>query len=105
MMMVTCRLHKNYSYLISLTERKAKTMKACFILIITVSFVMQTNCSAQSNSYSSLANKFLSSLSASQHTKALYDFGNDERYNWHFIPKKDRKGILLSELSEKQKDA
>jgi len=80
-------------------------MKTYFTLIIAISLVMQTNCSAQSNSYSSLANKFLASLSASQRTKALYDFGNDERYNWHFIPKKDRKGILLSELSEKQKDA
>ncbi len=69
-------------------------MKTYFTLIIAISLVMQTNCSAQSNSYSSLANKFLA-----------YDFGNDERYNWHFIPKKDRKGILLSELSEKQKDA
>ncbi len=68
-------------------------MKTYFTLIIAISLVMQTNCSAQSNSYSSLANKFLASLSASQRTKALYDFGNDERYNWHFIPKKDRKGI------------
>src|SRR6266487_3019991 len=78
-------------------------MRVCFMLIA-ICLLMQTNCSAQSNSFSSPANKFLNSLSAAQRKKALYDFGDDERYNWHFVPKKDRKGIRISELSENQKE-
>jgi len=38
-----------------------------------------------------------------QNKKALYSFENDERYNWNYIPLNDRKGIMLSELDEKQK--
>ncbi|HEY6974907.1 MAG TPA: DUF3500 domain-containing protein [Chitinophagaceae bacterium] len=78
-------------------------MKTCFIIIVT-SLLLQIHCRGQNNTYSFAANKFISGLSAAQRTKALYDFGSDERYNWHFIPLKDRKGILISELSEKQKD-
>ncbi|MEP6514345.1 MAG: DUF3500 domain-containing protein [Parafilimonas sp.] len=76
-----------------------------YFMVIAIGLLMQTNCSGQAESFSSLANKFLNGLSAAQRTKALYDFGDDERYNWHFVPKKDRKGILISELNEKQKDA
>src|SRR4051812_16854652 len=79
-------------------------MKTCFI-ITTISLLLQIPCLSQNTSYSTAASKFLSSLSAEQSTKALYDFGSDERYNWHFIPLKDRKGILISDLSEKQKEA
>jgi hypothetical protein len=79
-------------------------MKTCFT-IITIGLLLQLHCSGQNNSYSSAANKFLASLSSAQRTRALYDFGSDERYNWHFIPLKDRKGILISELNETQKDA
>src|SRR6476660_9209769 len=79
-------------------------MKTCFT-IITISLLLQIHCLGQNNSYSSAANNFLASLSAEQQTKALYDFASDERYNWHFIPLKDRKGILISELNKTQKDA
>lgn len=78
-------------------------MKALHLLLVFI-FSVQINCSAQSNSYATMANRFLNTLSNEQRTKALYDFGDDERYNWHFVPKKDRKGILLGDLNEKQKE-
>ena len=75
-------------------------MKVCLVLI---TILIHTGCNAQHTSLSLQANKFLNSLSSEQRKKALYDFESDERYNWHFIPKNDRKGIMLSELDEHQK--
>jgi hypothetical protein len=76
-------------------------MKGCLILI---AILIQTGCDAQRTSLSLQANTFLNSLSSEQRKKALYDFESDERYNWHFVPKNNRKGIMLSELDEKQKE-
>ena len=44
---------------------------------------------------------FLQSLSASQKQKAQIAFDEEERYNWHYIPK-ERKGIPLKELNTTQ---
>src|SRR5262245_26693972 len=77
-------------------------MKLCIIFFVII-FLCDINSHAQNNSYSSQANKFLSSLTANQKKKALYDFKSDERYNWHFVPKNDRKGILLSDINDQQK--
>lgn len=51
-----------------------------------------------------VAAKFLASLSAEQKQKTLYSFDDNERFNWHFFPKDDRKGISLNELSGAQKE-
>lgn len=56
------------------------------------------NCSA-------LANRFIATLNAQQQKKLMYDFDSDERYNWNFVPRDDRKGIMIDELDEKQQRA
>src|SRR5215468_6624620 len=48
------------------------------------------------------AKAFLASLDEPQRTSASFDFGNDERENWHFIPK-PRKGLPLREMTPTQK--
>jgi hypothetical protein len=48
------------------------------------------------------ANKFLASLNAEQKAKASFSFGDEQRYDWHFIPK-DRKGLPLKEMNEQQR--
>src|SRR6202022_1963213 len=48
------------------------------------------------------ANRFLAALNAEQRAKAVFAFGDDERMNWHFIPK-ERKGLTLREMSPYQK--
>jgi hypothetical protein len=53
-------------------------------------------------SMSEAANKFLSSLSAEQKSKASFDFGDQQRLDWHFIPR-ERKGLPLKELNESQR--
>jgi hypothetical protein len=48
------------------------------------------------------ANRFLAALSPEQRVKATFQFGDDERMNWHFIPK-ERKGLTLGEMNPYQK--
>ncbi|MBK5271442.1 MAG: DUF3500 domain-containing protein [Bacteroidia bacterium] len=52
---------------------------------------------------SAKAQEFLQTLSTEQKQKAQFSFEEDERYNWHYIPK-ERKGITLNELDAKQKN-
>lgn len=84
-------------------------MKPALILlfIISQSFL---SCSSQTNNsnipggMSATANKFLETLSAPQKAKAQFSFDDQERYDWHYIPK-ERKGISLGELNTGQKNA
>src|SRR5579885_774088 len=48
------------------------------------------------------ANRFLASLDDNQRAKATFKFDDDERLNWHFIPK-ERKGLPLREMAPYQK--
>src|SRR5213592_1823015 len=48
------------------------------------------------------ANRFLAALSPEQRMKATFQFSDDERMNWHFIPK-ERKGLTLREMSPYQR--
>ncbi|HZF64350.1 MAG TPA: DUF3500 domain-containing protein [Chitinophagaceae bacterium] len=51
------------------------------------------------------AKQFLNTLDAAQKSKAQYPFDTEERFNFHFFPKNDRKGISLNEMNEAQKKA
>jgi hypothetical protein len=55
------------------------------------------------NKVSELAQRFLSSLDAEQSKKVQYAFNDNERFNWHFVPK-SRNGISLHELKGEQQD-
>ena len=48
------------------------------------------------------ANKFLASLTPEQKAKASFEFGDGQRFDWHFIPR-DRKGVPLKDLDENQR--
>lgn len=47
-------------------------------------------------------NAFLASLTPEQAAKARFDFNDDERFNWHFIPI-DRKGLPFKEMQTPQR--
>ena len=47
------------------------------------------------------ANAFLASLDEAQAKKAKFPFAGDQRENWGFVPR-ERKGLSLEELNEKQ---
>jgi hypothetical protein len=48
------------------------------------------------------ANNLLAALSAEQKAKASFPFKDEERYNWHFIPR-ERKGLPLKEMDHAQR--
>jgi len=48
------------------------------------------------------ANRFLAALSPEQRANATFKFGDDERMDWHYIPK-ERKGLTLREMTPYQK--
>jgi hypothetical protein len=49
------------------------------------------------------ADAFLASLGPDQRLKALFDFEDGERLNWHFVPRQ-RRGLPLKELSATQRE-
>ena len=80
---------------------------AILFFIISAGFL---SCSSQTKKgnlpagMSAVANKFLETLSAAQKAKTQFSFNDQERYDWHYIPKA-RKGISLGDLNEEQKKA
>ena len=47
-------------------------------------------------------NAFIASLAPDQRSKALFEFDDAERLNWHFVPK-PRRGLPLKEMSAEQR--
>jgi hypothetical protein len=56
-------------------------------------------------SLAAAAKSFVALLNDDQKVKAILPFDTEERYNFHYIPKDDRKGISMNELDEQQKQA
>ena len=71
---------------------------------ISLSCIISISVHAQSASLAKLANQFTQSLDKEQQLKLLYPFESEERFNFHFVPK-ERKGISINELNDKQKNA
>ncbi len=51
------------------------------------------------------AQGYLQSLSAEQRAKTQLPFDTPQRMGWHFIPKDERKGLQVKEMSPAQRDA
>ena len=78
-------------------------MKAAFALLLSL-FVLAESGHAQYSTIVSKANDFLNLLDESQSAKARFAIEDDERYNWHFVPRQ-RNGISMNDLTEKQRHA
>lgn len=59
---------------------------------------------SQRNSIAAGASRFLSSLDEEQAAKARYPFEDEERFNWHFVPRQ-RNGLSFNEMTETQRNA
>src|SRR5690349_10648918 len=76
------------------------------ILLLSLGVILLTSAYHRTNSVSLMAkaaNNFLNSLTPEQKAKATYAFDNDERFNWHFIPK-ERNGLPLREMTPRQRE-
>ncbi len=71
------------------------------ILVLFLCAVLSCTSKSQINMQAA-AQAFLNTLTTDQKAKAQIDFDKDERYNWHFVPRDDRKGIPLKELNKAQ---
>ena len=82
---------------------KPKDMKSAAVLFLGMYFLLQTGV-AQNTAVVSKATDFLRLLDENQAAKARYTFEDDERFNWHFVPRQ-RNGISFNDLNEKQRTA
>src|SRR5438874_1831035 len=48
------------------------------------------------------ATNFLAALTPEQQSKAVYEWKDEERFDWHFVPK-PRKGLPLKEMTPAQR--
>ena len=58
---------------------------------------------ASGQAMSDAAQAFLAGLDDTQKSKATMDYGDKRRVDWHFIPKDERKGLLVSEMNDAQR--
>lgn len=83
-----------------------QTLRSSLATILLVAAFIQPALSLRAHvaadEMSAAAQKLLQSLDADLKAKASFDFKDDERLNWHFVPK-DRKGATLKEMSDAQR--
>ena len=77
-------------------------MKSLLLPLIVALFISCTGTAQQTQTQ--IASTFLGTLSRDQQEKTVFHFTDDERYNWHFIPR-SRKGISFNEMNEQQRKA
>ena len=51
------------------------------------------------------ANRWLESLDAGQRERAVRPFADATRTAWHFVPRNDRKGVQLRDMTDRQEEA
>lgn len=72
-------------------------------ILITFCIVVFSHCAlAQNSAIASKAVDFLNMLDDSASSKAQYAFADEERFNWHFVPR-ERNGLSFNEMTEKQR--
>ncbi|MBI3192287.1 MAG: DUF3500 domain-containing protein, partial [Pedosphaera parvula] len=59
---------------------------------------------AATDEMAAAARNFLAALTPEQRAIATFDLKNEERLNWHFIPKNDRKGLQFKDMTAAQKN-
>ena len=71
------------------------------ILLLLLPSAFNAAASSAGGEMADAANNFLQALSPAQQAQATYALADEERFDWHFIPK-SRKGISLKEMSPAQ---
>ena len=73
-------------------------------VLICFQFIVLTISVSRAQDAALAARSFLGLLDDNLKAKAQYGYGDDERFNWHFVPR-ERKGVPLKDLNKKQRDA
>ena len=77
-------------------------MALSIVLAIASSNLVSANVSVVVADMKSTADNFLNALTDEERATATFKFGDDQRIDWHFIPK-DRKGLALNQISGEKK--
>ena len=77
-------------------------MALSIVLAIASSNLVSANVSVVVADMKSTADNFLNALTDEERATATFKFGDDQRVDWHFIPK-DRKGLALNQISGEKK--
>ncbi len=80
---------------------KQITLRLAVVLLCVMAMLAAYNRSKPSAVMAGAAKNFLASLTPEQKAKAVIAFENEERLNWHYIPRA-RKGVPLKELDAAQ---
>lgn len=72
------------------------------ILWLAAAFASST---IHAQSISGAAESFINLLDSTQRMKTLFPFVSEDRYNFHYFPINDRKGLPLEDMNDKQKNA
>jgi hypothetical protein len=78
-------------------------MKFSFFLFLILFFVCG-EIAAQSKEHVAKANQFLASLNEELKSKVSYAYEDEERFNWHFVPR-SRNGLSFHDMNPQQKAA
>lgn len=81
----------------SLSARSILTFAGCLQLFFTSAYAH-----SPAEEMSQAANNFLAALTPEQQSKAVYEWKDEERFDWHFIPK-PRKGLPFGEMTAAQR--
>jgi hypothetical protein len=73
---------------------------ACALLVLGMTFPARGH--GVSEDMAEAAQTFLNALNETQRGKAVYELKDDERFNWHFVPKA-RKGLSFKEMEPHQR--
>jgi hypothetical protein len=83
---------------------RAALAAVCFVILAAPCFAKDPAPRAVGVVMADAAQKFLASLDDDDRALAVMDFGDPRRLDWHNIPKPDRKGVQLRDMSPEQQD-
>jgi hypothetical protein len=75
----------------------------CLLLFASFAIAKDTSTESVGASMADAANKFLASLDAGQRTNATMKFDDPARLDWHNIPKAERKGLQVRDMTATQR--
>lgn len=86
----------------AIASRPMKSIAPCLAALLLALPAIPARAHDAAAQMAEFANAFLGSLKPEQKTKATFEFANEERENWHFIPR-ERKGLAIKEMTDQQR--
>jgi len=77
-------------------------LRLCLFLLFFQTLISPVLAETPAHEMEYAAQNFLAALTPDQKAKAVYEFKDDERFDWHFIPK-PRKGLPIKEMTPPQR--